>query len=76
MIGLHVGFIFPHFKFFQLGDIRIGGTPSFLGRHCTVRYYLIRRDIDEIKGEQWLDNEHFNDFREILFKLNVVKNIQ
>ena len=52
MIAFHTAFIFPHFKFLQLSDPKIGGTPSFLGRHITVQYYLMRRDLDKIEGEQ------------------------
>jgi len=37
MIAFHKAFIFPHFQFLQIGDPKTGGTPSFLGRHCTVR---------------------------------------
>ena len=51
MIGFHTGFVFPHFQFLQIGDPKTGGTPSFLGRHCTLRYYLMLIDIDAIKGE-------------------------
>ena len=70
MIAFHTAFVFPHFKFLQLGDPKIGGTPSFLGRHITVRYYLMRRDLDKIEGEQWLSNECFSDFHTSLFQLD------
>ena len=70
LISFHKFFIFPHFQFLQLGDPKTGGTPSFLGRHCTFRYYLMRRDIYSIKGEQWSVHEHFRDFRETLLQLN------
>ena len=52
MISFHQCFICPHFLFLQSGDPQTGGTPSFLGRHCTLQYYLMLMDIDSIKGER------------------------
>ena len=71
LVGFHNAFIFPHFKFLQRGDPKTGGTPSFLGRHCTVRYYLMMMDIEDIKAEKWLDNIHFKHFRDSLSNLSV-----
>lgn len=42
MIAFHKSFVFPHFDFLQKGDPKTGGTPSFLGQYCTVRYYLMK----------------------------------
>ena len=76
MIGYHTSFVFPHFQFLQLGDPKTGGTPSFLGRHCSLRYYLMLIDIEAIKGEQWLGNPHFKDFCTTLLSLNEIEQEQ
>ena len=62
LIAFHKAFIVPHFRFLQLGDPKTGGTPSFLGRHCTLRYYIMQDDLDAIKGEGWKTHEMFAEF--------------
>ena len=76
MIGFHTCFVFPHFQFLQLGNPKTGGTPSFLGRHCSLRYYLMLIDIETVKGERWLSNPHFKDYCTNLLNLNEIEQEQ
>ena len=76
LIAFHKAYIFPHFHFLQLGNPGTGRSPGFRGRHSTIHYYLMRRDIDEIKGDQWLSNDNFNGFCTTLFQLDQNKQIQ
>ena len=64
LIAFHNAFIFPHFQFLQVGDPKIGGTPSFLGRHCAIRYFLMVQDIESIKDNRWKENNEFKDFNQ------------
>ena len=58
LTAFHTSWLFPHFKYLQLGDDKAGNTPSFQGRNMLVRYYLMDSDIQNLKQE-WKTNEHF-----------------
>ena len=58
LTAFHCSWLFPHFKYLQLGDDKAGNTPSFQGRNMLVRYYLMDSDIQNLKQE-WKTNEHF-----------------
>lgn len=69
LCSLHEFFIFPHFKYLQLGDTVVGSTPSFQARHLLLRYFLMNEDIEKMKNE-WTTLEKFKDYRESLEQLN------
>ena len=75
-IAFHTAFIFPHFKFMQIGDPKTGGTPIFLGRHCTLGYHIIQKDINAIKDDGWKQHDDFRDFVQSLNLLNPCKQEQ
>lgn len=39
LTSFHKVFLFPHFKYLQLGDDSATGTPSFQARHLLVRHF-------------------------------------
>ena len=58
----HKWFIFKHFKYFQLGDNEIGGTPGFQNRHCLVRYFIMIVTLENAcKDEEWKKMKQFQD---------------
>ena len=69
-IAFHKAFIFPHFKFLHLSDPKTGGTLSFLSPHCVIRYYLMCKDLELVKGENWKQHDEFSDFLIHLSSLN------
>ena len=58
----HSWFLFPHFKFLQEGDPVAGGTPSFLARHITVRYFLTMNDLRIIDTGEFKTHKSFRDY--------------
>jgi len=69
LCSLHEFFIFPHFKYLQLGDKVVGSTPSFQARHILLRYFLMNEDIEKMKNE-WMTLEKFKNYCESLEHLN------
>ena len=59
LVAFHQSFLFPHFKFLQLGDKEAGDKPSFQARHLLVRYCMMATDLQKIK-ENWREHEHFS----------------
>ena len=42
MTSFHNVFLFPHFKYQQLGNDSAGSIPFFEARHILVRYFLMK----------------------------------
>ena len=70
LTAFHCSWLFPHFKYLQLGDEKAGNTPSFQGRNMLVRYYLMDSDIQNLKQE-WKTNEHFAQYVSSLNQLPI-----
>ena len=54
-------FLFPHFRFLQLGDDKVGNTPSFQARHVTICYFLMLEDLLTIEND-WETEEEFSEY--------------
>ena len=50
LTSFHAVFLFPYFKYLQLGYSQTGNTLSFQAQHLLVRCFLIREDIGDIKN--------------------------
>ena len=53
LVAFHSFFLFTHFKFMQDGDKECGGTPGFIARHMTVRYFLMVEDLESVEDDKW-----------------------
>ena len=70
LTAIHKWFLFPHFKWCQLGDSKVGGTPSFLSRHMLVRYFLMIQQVTSVTKGRWRDVKEFTDFISTLDDMN------
>ena len=60
--AFHCWFLFPNFKYFQFGDVRMGGTLSFKSRHILVQFFIMITDLDDKwKGDKWKQKDEFKD---------------
>ena len=66
---MHTWFIFPHFKWCQLGDPAVGNTSSFLSRHMLVRYFIMSEQVEEAKNEKWQEYDEWKGFVESIEEL-------
>ena len=76
LVAFHKAFLFPHFKFLQLGDPRTGTTSSFLSRHITIRYFLMIEDLESMENNKWMSHVKFTAFKSSLDKLNDIEKEQ
>ena len=76
LVAFHEAFLFPHFKFLQLGDPRTGTTASFLSRHITIRYFLMMEDLESMENNKWMSHVKFTAFKSSLDKLNDIEKEQ
>ena len=60
--AIHEYWIFPHFKFLQLGDPLMDNKPGYIGRLMAVRYYLMHRDLCLCENDGWMDINEFKTF--------------
>ena len=70
LTAIHKCFLFPHFKWCQLGDSKVGGTPSFLSRHMLVRYFLMIQQVTSVTKGRWREVKEFTDFVATLDNMN------
>ena len=54
--GFHKSFLDNHFAWMQKGDIDIGNSPGFLGRHMLMRYFLMHTDLSKLLNEELWPN--------------------
>ena len=64
---IHRWFLFPHFKWCQLGDPEVGVTPSFQSRHMMVRYFLMMDHIESAMEDRWKSMVMFEGFKDTLY---------
>ena len=77
LVAIHTWFLFPHFKWSQLGDPDVGGTPSFMSRHMLVRYFLMVQQIEDGTNENWMQMDDFKGFVDSMQTLDISeKNLQ
>ena len=77
LVAIHTWFLFPHFKWSQLGDPDVGGTPSFMSRHMLVRYFLMVQQIEDGTNENWMQMDEFKGFVDSMQTLDISeKNLQ
>ena len=69
LTAFHETFLFPHFKFLQLGDKESGNTPSFQARHQLLWYFLMDNDLISIQND-FQQKEHFQKYVSTLANLN------
>ena len=69
LAAFHETFLFPHFKFLQLGDKEAGNTPSFQARHQLIRYFLMDFDLQSIKND-FRNKEEFQKYVSTFDNLN------
>ena len=70
LVLFHTAFLFPHFKFLQLGNKASGDQPSFQARHLLVRYCMMATDLEDIK-KKWKEHENFRMFVSTLNDLSI-----
>ena len=46
----------------QDGDKECRGTPGFIARHMTVRYFLMVEDLESVEDDKWRSNEMFKHY--------------
>ena len=68
--AFHNWFLFSHFKWCQLGDPEVGGTPSFQSRHMLVRFFIMLTQVEDAMEEKWMDMAEFNKFVRSLDNIN------
>ena len=63
LVAIHKWFFFPHFKWCQLGDNAVGGTPSFSARNMLVRYFSMMDQVRSAENGKWESLADFEGFK-------------
>ena len=63
LVAIHKWFLFPHFKWCQLGDNAVGGTPSFSARNMLVRYFSMMDQVRSAENGKWESLADFEGFK-------------
>jgi len=58
----HASYLNSHFSWLQKGDMAIGDTPGFLGRHMLLRYFFMRKDLEGLRDNGWKTNNLMKNF--------------
>ena len=66
----HENWLFNHFSWLQKGDHELGNTPGFVNRHLCVRYYLMKRELEDLSNKKWLLHDGFSPYVKLLRESN------
>ena len=53
--------MFTHFDFLQKGDPLTGDVPGYQARLITVRYFIMREQLESFMDGKWKTMEHFRE---------------